>query len=453
MLVLTAAGAAGVALTLLGSSLVRVPATGRRRSHRYHVSPGRRWTRERGLVLALLAVVGPGILAGFSDDDPAGITTYSILGADFGYRLLWTLLISTAALVLFHDLAVRLGIATGRGLVSVIRMRYGVKAGFSSAGFLIVANVGTTAAEMAGIAAGLEIGGVSRYISVPLAAVAVTTLVLAGSFHRVEIVLLVISSVFVTYIASGILAHPHWGQAARGLVVPGLPFTRHAILVATATLGTTLAPWGLAFIQSYAVDKKLKPRDWRFERVDVVVGALATGVIGFFVVVACAETLYRSHTHINDASNAAVALTPLAGHLASTLFAVGLVGAGLLAAAILPLSTSYSVSESFGKEGRVDGNLRTDPIFFSTYIAMIGVAAAIVLIPGAPLVPILFLTQALNAVMLLPLLAMIAHLVRDPDLMGELRIGAVGACAAWATTALIAVTVVALGVFSLLPGH
>jgi Mn2+/Fe2+ NRAMP family transporter len=228
---------------------------------------------------------------------------------------------------------------------------------------------------------------------------------------------------------------------------------RHAILVATATLGTTLAPWGLAFIQSYAVDKKLKPSDWKFERVDVIVGAVATGVIGFFVVVACAETLHRTHTHINDASNAAAALAPLAGHLASTLFAVGLVGAGLLAAAILPLSTSYSVAESFGKEGRIDGNLKTEPIFFLTYIAMTAIATAIVLVPGAPLVPILFLTQAVNAIMLLPLLAIIAHLSRDRTLMGELRIGTVSACAAWTTTALITVTVVALAVFSLLPGH
>jgi Mn2+/Fe2+ NRAMP family transporter len=422
-------------------------------SHRYLVRPGRLWTRERGLLLALLAVVGPGILAGLSDDDPAGITTYSILGADFGYRLLWTLLLSTAALVLFHELAVRLGIATGKGLVSVIRMRYGSRAGFASAGFLIVANLGTTAAELAGIAAGLEIGGVSRYVSVPLAAAAVTTLVLAGSFHRVEIVLLVIASVFITYMASGILAHPHWSEAARGLVVPALPFERHAVLVATATLGTTLAPWGLAFIQSYAVDKKLKPSDWRFERIDVVGGAVATGVIGFFVVVACAETLHRSRLHITDASNAALALKPLAGNLASTLFAVGLVGAGLLAAAILPLSTSYSVSESFGKEGRIDGTLRTDPIFFSTYIAMTAVATTIVLIPGAPLVRILFLTQAVNAVMLLPLLGMIAHLARDSKLMGELRIGTIGAAVAWATTAVIAVTVVALGVVSVLPGR
>jgi NRAMP (natural resistance-associated macrophage protein)-like metal ion transporter len=432
---------------------VRLPKSSGSPSRLRPARAGRLWTRKRVLLIALLAVVGPGVLAGLSDDDPAGITTYSILGADFGYRLLWTLLVSTLALALFYDLAVRIGIATGRGLVSVIRHRYGTKAGFSSAGFLILANLGTTAAEMAGIAAGLELGGVSRYVSVPLAAVAVTTLVLLGSFHRVEIVLLVISSVFLTYIASGILAHPHWSQAARGLVVPDLPIQRHAILVATATLGTTLAPWGLAFVQSYCVDKKLKPRDWKFERIDVVVGAVATGVIGFFVVVACAETLYRTHTHINDASKAAVALTPLAGHLASTLFAVGLVGAGLLAAAILPLSTAYSVAEACGKEGRVDGSLRTDPIFFSTFIAMTVAAAAIVLIPGAPLVSILFLTQALNAVMLLPLLAMIVHLARDESLMGELRIGKLSMCAAWATTALIALTVGALAVVSLLPGH
>jgi Mn2+/Fe2+ NRAMP family transporter len=432
---------------------LRLPASARSPSQSPRARAGRFWARERGLLLTLLAVVGPGVLAGLSDDDPAGITTYSILGADFGYRLLWTLLISTAALVLFHDLAVRLGIATGKGLVAVIRLRYGVKAGGWSAGFLVVANLGTTAAEMAGIAAGLEIGGVSRYVSVPLAAAAVTTLVLVGSFHRVEIVLLVVSSVFLTYIASGILAHPHWGQAARGLVVPDLPFERHAILVATATLGTTLAPWGLAFVQSYVVDKKLKPSDWKFERIDVVGGAIATGVIGFFVVVACAETLYRNHTHINDASDAAVALAPLAGHLASTLFGVGLVGAGLLAAAILPLSTSYSVAEACGKEGRVDGSLQTEPIFFSTYIAMTVAAAAIVLIPGAPLVPILFLTQAVNAVMLLPLLAMIVHLTRDATLMGELRIGKISAAAAWATTALIALTVAALAVVSVLPGR
>src|SRR5438874_12131954 len=263
---------------------------------------------------------------------------------------------------------------------------------------------------MAGIAAGLEIGGVSRCLSVPLAAAAVTALVLAGSFHRVEIVLLVLSSVFVTYIASGILAHPRWGQAARGLVVPDLPLRRHAILVATATLGTTLAPWGLAFIQSYAVDKKLTPRDWKFERIDVIVGAVSTGVIGFFVVVACAETLYRSHTHINDASDAAVALTPLAGHL--TLDAVrrrarrGRPARGGHPAALHLLHRLRGLRQG-GQDRRQPQN-RTDllPDLHRDDRPRGRDRPH----PGAPLVPILFLTQAVKAVMLLPLLAMIAHL-------------------------------------------
>ena len=426
-----------------------MPLPSRLPSGRRRARAGRVWTRDRGLLLALLVVVGPGVLAGLSDDDPAGITTYSILGADFGYRLLWTLLVSTAALILFHNLAVRLGIATGKGLVSVIRTRYGVKAGVSSAGFLIVANLGTTAAEMAGIAAGLEIGGVPRYVSVPVAAAAVTTLVLAGTFHRVELVLLVISSVFVTYIASGILAHPHWGEAARGLVVPGLPLQRHALLVATATLGTTLAPWGLAFIQSYTADKQLQRQDWHLARVDVTSGAVLTGIIGLFVVIATTETLYRAHHHIKTAKDAAVALAPLAGHLASTLFAIGLVGAGMLAAAILPLATAYSVAESCGHAGKLDGKLKTEPVFYGTFAGVIATAAILVMIPGAPLVPILFLTQALNAVMLLPLLAMIIHLCRDEKMMGTLKIGRTATLLSWATFLMITVAVVALGAYSL----
>ena len=230
-----------------------------------------------------------------------------------------------AALILFHGLAVRMGIATGRGLVAVIRYRYGRWPGWLSAGFLVVANLGTTAAELAGIAAGLQIAGVPLNVSVPVAAVTVSALIVAGSFHRVEHVLLVLSAIFVTYIASGLLAHPHWGDVGKGLVIPNLPSDRHAVLVATATLGTTLAPWGLAFIQSYAVDKK---------------------------------------------------------------------------------------------------------------------------IPRAPLVPILFLTQALNAVLLLPLLAMIIHLCRDATLMGALRIGHIATPLAWAAFGLIAAAVVALGVYS-----
>ncbi len=415
---------------------------------RHHMRTSRFLTRERGALLALMAIVGPGLLAGVSDDDPAGITTYSILGADFGYTLLWVLLLSTGALILFHGLSMRMGIATGKGLVAVIRDRYGRRPGWLSAAFLIVANLGTTAAELAGIAAGLQIAGVPLHVSVPIAAVTVSVLVIAGSFHRVEHVLLAVSAIFVTYIASGLLSHPSWGKVGKGLVVPNLPSDRHAVLVATATLGTTLAPWGLAFIQSYTADKQLTPKDWKLSRIDIVTGALLTGVIGLFVVIATTETLYQNHRHIKDAKDAAVALAPLAGHLASTLFAIGLVGAGLLAAAILPLSTAYSVAESFGHAGKLDGKLKTEPIFYGTFVGVTATAAGLVMIPGAPLVRILFLTQALNAVMLLPLLAMIIHLCRDRETMGSLAIGRAATVLSWATFALIAAAVVALGAYS-----
>jgi Mn2+/Fe2+ NRAMP family transporter len=394
------------------------------------------------------AVVGPGLLAGLSDDDPAGITTYSILGTDFGYRLLWVLLVSTVTLVVFHELGARLGVVTGRGLTGLIRARHGTRPALVAAGVLVAANIGTTAAEFAGIAASLELAGLTRYVSVPLAAVLVATLVVQGSFRRVEHVLLALASVFVAYIVSGFLAHPDWSAAARGLVVPSLPLNRHALLVATATLGTTLAPWGLAFIQSYAVDKRLGPKDLRYERVDVFAGALLTGVIGFFVVVACAATLHRQGRSIDDARDAAIALRPLAGGFASTLFAVGLLGAALLAAAVLPLSTAYSVSEALGHEGRVEGKPSTEPIFYGTYFAITAVGAGIVLVPGAPLVPILFLTQAVNAILLLPLLLLMIVLARDRSLMGKYAADRRQTVAAVGLSGVVAVCTAALAVLA-----
>jgi NRAMP (natural resistance-associated macrophage protein)-like metal ion transporter len=222
------------------------------------------------------------VLAGLSDDDPAGITTYSILGAKYGYELLWVLALSTLVLIVFHELGVRLGIMTGKGLLTLVRERYGGRAAALVLSALVIANTGTLCAEFAGVAAGMELlGGMSRYLSVPLAAIGVSVLVLRASFRHVEHVLLALSSVFVAYVISGVLAHPDWGAAAKGLVVPNLPLNREGVLVAVATVGTTLAPWGLAFIQSYAVDKKLKIKDLQYERIDVITGAVLTGVIGF----------------------------------------------------------------------------------------------------------------------------------------------------------------------------
>jgi Mn2+/Fe2+ NRAMP family transporter len=425
--------------------------------HRAHRTPGRHlhWhlTRRRkqllrsGGLAALLAVVGPGLLAGLSDDDPAGITTYSILGAKYGYELIWVLLLSTAALIVFHELGVRLGIVTGKGLLTLVRERYGQGAAGLVLGALVIANTGTLCAEFAGVAAAMDLlGGMSRYLSVPLAAVGVSALVLRGNFRHVEHILLALSSVFVAYIVSGFLAHPDWGAAAQGAVVPSIPLTRDAILVAVATIGTTLAPWGLAFIQSYAVDKGLSVKDLRFERVDVITGAVLTGVIGLFVIVACAATLHVEGIEVNDARDAANALEPLAGSAAATLFGLGFLGAALLAAAIVPLSTAYSISETLGRKADLNDSFAEARSFYLSFGAVVLIAAVIVLIPGAPLIQILFLTQALNAVLLLVLLPFMRSLGHDHDLMGAHALGRTGRITTAIALAVIAISVLALGV-------
>jgi Mn2+/Fe2+ NRAMP family transporter len=405
---------------------------------------------RRGSLAALFAVIGPGVLAGLSDDDPAGITTYSILGAKYGYELLWVLALSTAALIVFHELGARMGIVTGKGLMALIREHSGKTAARIALAALVIANTGTLCAEFAGISAALELlGGVTRYVSVPLAAIAVSLLVLRGSFRRVEHVLLALSAVFVAYFLSGFLAHPDWGATAKGLVVPNIPLKREAILVAVATVGTTIAPWGLAFIQSYAVDKRLHIKDLRYERIDVIVGAVLTGVIGLFVVVACAATLHVQGVTINDAGDAARALEPLAGSLASTLFALGFLGAAMLAAAIVPLSTAYSIAEASGARCDLNDDFAEARLFYGSYAVVVVVAATLVLIPGAPLIPILFLSQALNAVLLLVLLPFMRRLGSSPGVMGEHTLGPAGRALTAAVLGLVAVSVAALAVLSI----
>jgi Mn2+/Fe2+ NRAMP family transporter len=429
-------------------------------SFRAHRTPGRhthwRLARRRHLLLrtggvaALLAVVGPGLLAGLSDDDPAGITTYSILGAKYGYELLWVLALSTAALIVFHELGVRLGIVTGKGLMTLVRERYGPRAAAIVITALVIANTGTLCAEFAGVAAAMQLlVGMSRYLSVPLAAIGVSALVLRENFRHVEHFLLALGSVFVAYVIAGFLAHPDWGETAKGLVVPGIPLTRDAVLVAVATIGTTLAPWGLAFIQSYAVDKRLRVADLRFERIDVVVGAVLTGVIGLFVVVACAATLHPAGIKIEDARDAARALEPLAGGGAATLFGLGFLGAALLAAAIVPLSTAYSISETLGRRADLNDSFAEARAFYLSFGAVVLVAAAIVLIPGAPLIQLLFLTQALNAALLLVILPFLRALGKDHELMGEQALSKRGRWVTGIAFGLIALSVLVLAAITL----
>ncbi len=368
---------------------------------------------------ALLAVMGPGLIAGLSDDDPAGITTYSVLGAKYGYQMLWVLVASTIALVVFQDLGARIGVVTRQGMIGLVRQKYGARSGTLSASALILANIGTMTAEFAGIAAAGQLFGLSKYFTVPIAALLVSFLVLRGTFARVEKVFFLVSGVFFAYIIAGFLAHPDWGKAFTGVVTPTMPFTRDAIYIATATLGTTLAPWGLAFIQSYAVDKRLSRDDLKLLRVDVWTGSLLTGVIGFFVIVTCAATLNKQGITIDDASKAAQALKPLAGNLAKDLFAIGLIGAALLAASILPLSTAYSVSDLTGRPASLDDSPREAPLFYATFSAITLLSAILILLPGAPLITILVASQILNAVLLLPLLIYMYGISRDKRLMGE----------------------------------
>ena len=374
---------------------------------------------KRIRIAALLSVMGPGVIAGLSDDDPAGITTYSVVGSKYGYQLLWVLVASTFALIVFQDLGARIGVVTRQGMIGLVRQKYGARSGTLSASALILANIGTMTAEFAGIAAAGELFGLSRYVSVPLAAILVSFLVLRGSFARVEKVFFIVSAVFLAYVIAGFMSHPDWGQALKGVVIPTMPFNHDAIYIATATLGTTLAPWGLAFIQSYAVDKRLTRDDLKLLRVDVWTGSLLTGIIGFFVVVTCAATLNKEGITINDASDAARALQPLAGTLAKDLFAFGLIGAALLAASILPLSTAYSVSDLTGRPAALDDSPKEAPLFYATFGVITAVSAILILIPGAPLITILVLTQILNAVLLLPLLIYMFGIAKDERLMGE----------------------------------
>ena len=391
--------------------------------------------------LALFAaVLGPGLIAGLSDDDPAGITTYAVMGADHGYALLWVLVIATGMLVLYHLLGVRIGVATGQGMIGLVRERYGVRIGGAILACLLVANLGTLAAEYAGIAAALGLVGVPRAIAAPGAAIIISLLVVRSSFHLVERVLLALGALLAAYVVSGLLAGPDYSATLHGLVVPGTSGHSGALITAVAVVGTTIAPWGLSFIQSYAVDKRIKAEALRLENVDIVTGAVLTGVIGLFVVIACAATLHATGRSIEDAADAAIALEPLAGGLASTLFGVGLLAAGTLAAAVVALSSGYSMAEAIGTEARVDEGLREAPVFYGTFLVMTALAALLVALPLVPLLPILFLSQVLNAILLVPILIALARIGGDARAMGALRVGRTQQGLLWASAIGLGIT-------------
>ncbi len=394
-------------------------------------------------LLALLAVIGPGIITANVDNDAGGITTYSVAGAHYGYSLLWLMPLVALALIIVQEMSARLGVITGKGLAGLIRERMGVRTTAAVVGILLLANLANTISEFAGVAAGMEIFGVSKYISVPIAAALVWFLVIKASYRAIERVFLVASAVYLAYLVSGILAQPAWPEVLRATATPRFHLDVGYATLAVTIVGTTIAPWMQFYQQSAIADKGLKPADYSYERLDVIVGAVFAVIVAAFITIACAATIFAHGQRIETAQDAAMALGPLAGPYASTLFALGLLNASIFSAAVLPLSTAYVVCEAFGWESGLDNRLREAPIFFGVYSALIVIGAAVILLPIRSLVQAMMASQTLNGVLLPIILVVMLRLVNDRRVMGRFVNGRLLNLLAWAfVVALIALTVV-----------
>jgi NRAMP (natural resistance-associated macrophage protein)-like metal ion transporter len=369
-------------------------------------------------LMLVLAVIGPGIITANVDNDSGGIATYSLAGAQFGYGLLWTLIPITIALIVVQEICARMGVVTGKGLADLIREQYGVKVTFYIMVALLFANLANTVAEFAGVAAALEIFGVSKYISIPVSALFVWWLIVYGTYRRVEKVFLVACVFYVAYLISGILARPSWATVARHMVVPEFSSRPEYLVMLVGLVGTTIAPWMQFYLQSAVVEKGVRPADYRYCRYDVIVGCVVAVIVAMFIMVACAATLHATGIQIHTAQDAALALAPLAGKYCAGLFAFGLFNASLFAASVLPLSTAYYVCEGFGWETGIDKKFREAPQFFGLYSALIVLGAAFILIPRFPLLAVMYLSQVLNGMLLPFILIFMLLLVNRPDLMG-----------------------------------
>jgi Mn2+/Fe2+ NRAMP family transporter len=374
----------------------------------------------RRRLLLFLAVVGPGVITSNVDNDAGGISVYSQAGAMYGYALLWSLIPMTIALYVTEEMCARMGVVTGKGLSDLIREEFGFRPTF----FLILAglvvDMGNVCAEFAGVAASMQLFGISKYISVPLAALAVWLLVLRGTYQQVEKIFLAACVLYLSYVASAFLAKPDWLQAARNTVIPTMHLDGGYLLMLTALIGTTIAPWQFFYLQAGFVEKRVSARQYSQARMDVLIGSVSCMVIVFFIIVCTGATLYVSgHRVINDAGDAAQALVPLAGKWAASLFAFGLLNASLFAASILPLSTAHVICEGMGFEAGIDHKFNDAPIFYSLYTGMIVVGAAVILIPRAPLEKILVLSQVGNGVWLPVVLIFMLLLINRRDLMGD----------------------------------
>ena len=400
--------------------------------------------------LPLLAALGPGIIAASAGNDAGGIATYSQDGASYGYATLWMIFVMTFSLVIIQEMAARMGAVTGKGFAALIREKFGIRPTLFAMVCLLASNAATSVAEFAGIAAALELFGVTKYISVPIAAIVVWLLVVRGSYRNVEKMLLVLSGVFFAYVVAAFMAKPDWGVVLKATVVPTFIPTTGFVLIVIATIGTTIAPWMQFFVQSNIVDKGTTVKELLYTRIDVIGGAIAANIVAWFIIVTTGTVLFPRGIAASSAEKAAQALAPVAGQYASSLFAIGLFGASLLAAFVLPLTASYAVCEAFGFERGIDRTWAEAPVFNGIYTFVIFFGALFVLIPKAPLISIMVLSQAVNGVLLPFLLIFMMIIINDRRIMGRHVNGRIYNTLGWTTViVVIGLTVALLGMTAL----
>lgn len=405
------------------------------------LSPLRRLTRTR--FWPYIAILGPGIVAAAAGNDAGGIATYAQTGAAYGYSLLWAMVVVTVSLSLVQEMCARMGAVTGKGLSDLIREQFGVGWSLFAMFVLLIANTGVTISEFVGIAAAAELFNIPRLVAVPLVAFIVWWLVTKGSYKTVERIFMILSLIFISYIFAAFHANPDWGQVAGSLVNPSLPADPAALQVLVALIGTTITPYMQLFVQSSVVEKGVTPTDYKYTRFDTVFGVVFSDLISVFIIIATAATLWVHHgaTNVSSAADAAKALEPVAGPSATILFAVGLFGASMLAAGVLPLATAYSVTESLGFEKGVSLSFEQAPVFMGLFTGLIILGAAVAMIPGLPLFAVLILVQMLNGALLPILLFFVIKLASNKEIMGQYAIGPVYRIIAWASMIVITIAV------------
>ena len=398
-------------------------------------------TLNRKNIGLLLSVIGPGIIVMMADNDAGGIATYSSAGARYGYRILWILVPASVLMFMVQEMNARMGVVTGKGLADLIREEFSLRLTALIMLAMFIANYSNTVSNFAGIAASSELFGIPRFFAVPVASLLVWLIVLKGNYKKTEMVFLLVSIVYVAYLVSAFLAKPDWGEVAKGAFVPSWQWDASYIIMAVTMIGTTVAPWEDFFQQSSVVDKGLGAKDLRFEQIDTALGSVFLTISAAAIVICCAAAFFNKPgvgaTQITSAEQAAKALAPVAGKYASYLFAFGLLFASLFSATIMPLTTTYMVCEAFGWERGLDRSFREAPRFYVIYTFLVWGSAAVILIPGMPLVAIMILSQTINGLILPVILTCMLRIVRNRELMGSFTYGDLYYRVVWVTVGLL----------------